>query len=507
MPQITHGLGRWRRARVASSLGVVAALLATLAAVSPATAQDDDTGAAVPAPSVDWQQTGLTGRATGNLFTPASGALFVQAAPPGGALHGYQTPLMRSDDAGKTWRPAITNRTDLTGISVDPASQFTVYAEGPRPPTATPPTRTPPQLIFKSTDDSQTFSPVYPIASTDQVLDLEPSPADSNVLYMLMKGSATSFLESSQDGGATWKSVFTIDPQASPNCRVVTSLLHPHPTNAQHLFFGGGCYAVNDTGGQPLLQSMDGGATFTSILQGSGQAPSGVVGGAGANPTRLYAAMEATRPGAPSDVYRSDDDGATWNSVYELQGPDARTSSPNHVTAMTYNSTNPDQVYLAVSGPGGGVQATQDGGEAWSYVGNPATSIGTVTDLAVGIDGKNLYAATDEGLWVYPLSAPAVAQVVTPPPSLPSPPPSATPTPTLPPSVSASATPVCIFVYGMAPRASDALAAVLAEVQPCPSSCGPARYQDPNVLDLLTPSPTPPATPVPTPIVCVPTYS
>lgn len=391
---------RWR-ACVAS---LVVVLLTTLVVDVPAIAQDDSSQSAPPAPSVDWRQTGLTGQATGMIFTPASGALFVQAAAPGAAVQGYQTPLMRSDDGGKTWRAAITSRTDLTGISVDPSSQFTVYAEGPHPAPTTPPTPTPPQNVFKSTDDSQTFSPVYPIASPDQVLDLEPSPAASNVLYMLMSGSATRFLESSSDGGATWKSVFTIDPKSSPNCQVQTTLLQPHPTNAQRVFFGGGCYPFRGTGGQPLLQSMDGGATFTPILLGSGQAPYHVIGGGGSNPTRLYAAMLATVPAAPTDVYRSDDDGATWNSIYELQGPDTTTSSPNHLTAMTYNPANPDQLFFAVSGPGGGVQVSQDGGATWSYLGQPTTNIGTVADLAIGIDGMNLYAATDQGLWVYPLS-------------------------------------------------------------------------------------------------------
>ena len=83
------------------------ALLPALLAILPVAAPDE---------SVDWQQTGLTGR----LFTPATAALFVHAAPPGGAVTGLATPLARSDDGAKSWRPAVTRRPDLWALAVDP---------------------------------------------------------------------------------------------------------------------------------------------------------------------------------------------------------------------------------------------------------------------------------------------------------------------------------------------------------------------------------------------------
>jgi hypothetical protein len=48
------------------------------------------------------------------------------------------------------------------------------------------------------------------------------------------------------------------------------------------------------------------------------------------------------------------------------------------------------------------LQESYDGGLSWSAVGQAIA--GSVHDLVLGVDGRNLYAATDSGVWRRTLS-------------------------------------------------------------------------------------------------------
>jgi hypothetical protein len=50
------------------------------------------------------------------------------------------------------------------------------------------------------------------------------------------------------------------------------------------------------------------------------------------------------------------------------------------------------------------VTASFDAGRSWSPLGRQ--DLGTLYDLALGIDGQNLYAATDQGVWRLALAQP-----------------------------------------------------------------------------------------------------
>jgi hypothetical protein len=110
-------------------------------------------------------------------------------------------------------------------------------------------------------------------------------------------------------------------------------------------------------------------------------------------------------------LFRSDDDGATWSSVLVYRGGgspgfggDPLTSAVE-IAGLAYDPADPDHIYVGrqafptYSGPpdGGAVTTSTDSGATWSDLG--AQDIGAVSDLALGIDGRNLYAATDHGLW------------------------------------------------------------------------------------------------------------
>lgn len=326
----------------------------------------------------DWVLTGLTDTTVGTLFGPASGAFFA----------GTEGGLVRSNDGGQTWAPAITTRPDLTGIAVDPNNHAVVYATGPGG-------------LYRSVDDAQTFTLIYTLITQQTVRALALSPANGNLLYLAVSkpvGVQIQFFRTT-DGGTSWQEFGVIDTRGGP-CTPQLDLLRAHPTNDQRLFYSAGCYAGRNVfGGHPLGQSMNRGTTMAPLLQVSGRAARGLIGGQGVAPGRLYVSQNPLGPGISAALYRSDDDGATWSSVLDFPNPGG--TGVTVITGLAYDPANPDRVYVGISGPDHGVQTSDDGGQTWTVVGQE--DIGNVREVLLGIDGLNLYAATDSGLWVLSL--------------------------------------------------------------------------------------------------------
>jgi photosystem II stability/assembly factor-like uncharacterized protein len=162
-----------------------------------------------------------------------------------------------------------------------------------------------------------------------------------------------------------------------------------------------------------LSQSTDGGETWAPLLdlkQALGireieQVDLQVVGGQGVAPGRLYLVHAGhTLDVRSSALFRSDDDGATWSQVALLDsGPGDPAEAYTDVGSLAYDPANPDRVYVAVSirnGPDvfrSGVRASSDGGQTWTELGRQ--DMPTITDLKLGIDGRNLYAATPKAVY------------------------------------------------------------------------------------------------------------
>ena len=101
--------------------------------------------------------------------------------------------------------------------------------------------------------------------------------------------------------------------------------------------------------------------------------------------------MGARRNAEPGGarLYRGDDDGGTWTEVF------ASTSGAS-ITGLAYDPEAPDRVYIALN-TSGVVKASATGGATWTDLG--CRTLPRINDLAPGVDGLNLYAATDEGVW------------------------------------------------------------------------------------------------------------
>ena len=339
--------------------------------------------AAHAAAAPDWEPTGL-GEPVLELYTPASGLLFART----------RDGLSRSDDAGATWT-AVSLPPSPRAVAVDPTDHTTLYVAGAAG-------------LYKTADDAATWTLVLPL--TERALRIAVSPADSQLVYLALTGpqsiSADFRLLRSRDGGITWEQL-----QEAHNslCGWSVLILQPHPTDAGRLLRTAGCYAGRNLQ-DSLEQSTDRGATWADLLRPELSFPSRVVGGRGVAPGRFYLAANRDGRAGGSSVFRSTDDGASWTEVLAFRGggTEDRPAEPDvRIGGLAFNPSEPDRVYVGLNRyvgqfsdrtrTGSGVRVSADGGVSWADL--CGQDLGEISDLALGSDGLNLYAATDRGLW------------------------------------------------------------------------------------------------------------
>jgi hypothetical protein len=238
------------------------------------------------------------------------------------------------------------------------------------------------------------------------------------VLYAaLVKGATrdTYLLLGSRDRGASWTTLSSSGPLSL--CGWGVRLLQAHSTAASQVFLSSGCFAGRNFGAS-LQHSNNAGATFQdwwkSDLSGlQAGYPARLVGGLGAAPARWYLAFNRDARIGGSAVDRSDDDGATWTPILSYEGggtfgpagtdPDAWNIQIN---GLAYAPSAPEILYVArtalspadQSVQTSGVSVSRDGGVTWSDLGRQQ-ALGHLADLQLGVDGQNLYLASDQGLY------------------------------------------------------------------------------------------------------------
>lgn len=365
----------------------------------------------------DWEPIG-PGEIVGTLFAPTSGALFAQLAL-GGERAGRPRAngLVRSDDGGTTWTTVALPPPHTIGpnqlryelpwerIAIDPTDQTIIYAPGA-------------EGLYKSEGDATGWHLILPTDLTVRALAV--SPADARLVYLALLGPIESpgtgmrFLRS-QDGGATWDRLQD-EPSRPYGCAWDVALLQPHPSDADRVFRTAECNTGKDNVHR-LEMSADRGATWARVLptytngipdqRWVGQ-PERVVGGAGPVPRRFYVAVSgAHSPGTasgifPRGLFRTDDDGTSWVRIPPAN-PDlwSSTSLPYSSRSLAVDPSNPDRVYAGLTGSG--VKVSSDGGITWADLGRQ--DLPAIRDLVLGVDGQNLFAATDQGVYRLHLSS------------------------------------------------------------------------------------------------------
>jgi photosystem II stability/assembly factor-like uncharacterized protein len=307
------------------------------------------------------------------IFGPPSGPLFVRLK--GG--------VFRSDDAGDTWTRLPIPR-GMFLETVDPLDASVVYV-------------TQGNQLSRSRDQGATLEPLLQVRTG--VVQVAVSPADPRVIYVGLpevgrpgdEGEHSRLLRS-QDGGGTWEPI-GIETN-TPHSLMYSDLLVPHSIAPDRVFYQISHGVTGDVDA-PLRHSIDRGSTWQSVLV-TRNTLHGLVGGEGVQPRRFYTFDRdaAIGSGAPtsSGVFRSDDDGASWHEVSRIRD--------GFISELAYDPRHPDRVWVGIYAAGTdklGVWSSADRGETWTDLNS--RQLGAISSLLLGIDGRNLYAGTRQGLW------------------------------------------------------------------------------------------------------------
>ncbi|MDA0244214.1 MAG: glycosyl hydrolase [Chloroflexi bacterium] len=203
--------------------------------------------------------------------------------------------------------------------------------------------------VYKSTDAGQSWKHMG-LADSRHIGRIRVHPTNPDLVYAAVLGHAFRTNEErgvyrSKDGGQTWERVLYVSDKAGAvdlsldpnNPRILFATIWQTQRKFWSIESGG-----DDCG---LWRSTDGGDTWENITRHKGL-PTGVIGKIGvavspAQSGRVWAIIEAE--GDKRGLYRSDDNGQTWEKTYSNRKVLWRPWYYAHVFA---HPTNPDTVYI-----------------------------------------------------------------------------------------------------------------------------------------------------------------
>jgi hypothetical protein len=219
-------------------------------------------------------------------------------------------------------------------------------------------------------------------------------------------------------------------PSDRPPLDYAVYLFQPHPSDPERLFIASGGTTGRSTS-VSLYDGYDGPAPRPTpelkFAPGYFQYAEHLVGGSGAVPGRYYAAYNSrVNPYSQSTetlLVRADEGGAQAKLIETPGGGSVNGRADGDlltpavlIDALAYDPKSPGRVYIgvdeyqvAVVGSGypqsvrltrarSHVMASTDGGTTWTDLGQDDLG-GEIRDLVLGIDGANLYAATEGGVF------------------------------------------------------------------------------------------------------------
>jgi photosystem II stability/assembly factor-like uncharacterized protein len=165
--------------------------------------------------------------------------------------------------------------------------------------------------------------------------------------------------------------------------------------------YGGDLAQVSVSADQGTTWTRHGAPSIDRMITGI----RGFAGWQGSTPDRLYVTTRHSEPTGSGrqtrllgqSLFRSDDTGRTWTKLTSNAGQ-GTIETGALIGDVAADPANPDVVYLSTATS---LQMSDDGGYSWEVLGS---DIPKVTSIALGVDGRNLYAATEGGVFRLRLS-------------------------------------------------------------------------------------------------------
>ncbi len=368
------------------SLGLF--FLSVVASAQQATKFDAATISGLPARNIG--SATMSGRIAAIAAVNENGRLTLFAGSASGGV-------WKSVNGGTTFKPVFDRQSvqSIGALAIDPSNSKIVWAG-----TGEAWTRNSVSIgdgIYKSTDGGENWTNVG-LKDSEHIAKILVDPKDGNSVLACATGHVWNDNDErgvfkTSDGGNTWKKVLA-GANGSTGCGMLSmSPLEPKTIFASMWDFRRQGWTFRSGGpGSGLYQSNDGGNSWTELddknARGLPDKPWGriAVAVAPGKPQVVYAMIESKK----SALFRSDDDGKTWN---RLDASRFMIWRPFYFANLIVDPKDENKVFK----PDGPLLLSVNGGKSFSSVGN---AHGDFHDIWIDPSNPNVvYTGDDGGLW------------------------------------------------------------------------------------------------------------
>lgn len=224
--------------------------------------------------------------------------------------------------------------------------------------------------VWKTTNGGSTWENISDGFFGGSIGAVAVSPSHPNVLYVgggevTVRGNVSpgTGLYKSVDGGRSWTAIGLEASRHIPRIRI-------HPDNPDIVYAAvlGDLFADSDERG--VYKSTDGGEKWERVLFANERAGAVDLVFDPVNPEVLYASTWNVRrtpydfsSGGPgSALWKSEDGGANWTCLMEMEG---MPEGPFGIIGVTVSPVDPDRVWAILENDEGGVYRSDDAGKTW----------------------------------------------------------------------------------------------------------------------------------------------